>query len=185
MRLAFLAAILASLMLISCNNEPSLQKYYVTHSENKDFVTLDVSSSIIDVNKAKLSPEQKEALASFNKMNILAFKSTKENQKAYAEESEKVSHILKGKDYQELMKIGAGKDAASVSYVGDENNINEFVLFAKKKEAGFAVVRILGKDMNPNNIMNMLALLKSANIDSAQLAPLQGLLNNDNKQPSK
>jgi hypothetical protein len=39
--------------------------------------------------------------------------------------------------------------------------------------------------MNPNNIMNMLALLKSANIDSAQLAPLQGLLNNDNKQPSK
>jgi len=74
------------------------------------------------------------------------------------------------------MKIGSGKDAASVSYVGNEDHINEFVLFAKKKEAGFAVVRILGNDMNPNNIMNMLSLIKNANVDMEQLKPLQGLI---------
>jgi hypothetical protein len=176
MKLAFLTAILASMVLMSCNNEPTLQKYYVSHAENKNFIALDVSSSIIDVDKAKLTPEQKEALKSFDKMNILAFKGTKENQKEYKEESEKVSNLLKGKDYQELMKIGSGKDAASVSIVGNDDHINEFVLFAKKKEAGFAIVRILGKDMNPNNIMNMLSLLKNAKLDSTQLAPLQGLM---------
>lgn len=176
MRLAFFAALLTFLLLMSCNNKPTLQKYYVAHAENKNFIALDVSSSIIDVDKAKLTPAQKEALQSFDKMNILAFKGTKENQKEYAEESEKVSKLLKGKEYQELMKIGSGKDAASISIAGDENNINEFVVFAKKKESGFAIVRILGKDMNPNNIMNMLSLLKSAKLDSTQLAPLQGLV---------
>jgi hypothetical protein len=176
MRLAFIAAILASMLLMSCNNEPSLQKYFVTNAEKKDFLALDISSSIINVDKSKLSADQKTALQSFDKMNILAFKLDKNNPAAYAIESDKVTKILKGKEYQELMKIGSGKDAASVNFVGDENNINEFVLFAKKKEAGFAVVRILGKDMNPNNIMNMLSLIKNANVDMEQLAPLQSLI---------
>ena len=75
-----------------------------------------------------------------------------------------------------MIKVGSGKDAASVSFVGDENHIDEFVLFAKKKESGFAVVRILGNDMNPNNILNMISLLQSSNIDMAQLKPLQDLI---------
>jgi hypothetical protein len=172
----YLALILASLFLSSCNNEPTLQKYFVESAEKKDFVALDVSPSIINIDKTKLTSEQKTALGSFDKMNILAFKLDEKNKAQYATESQKVTQILKGENYQELMKVGSGKDAASVSFVGDENHINEFVLFAKKKENGFAVVRILGNDMNPNNILNMISLLKSSNFDMAQLKPLQGLL---------
>lgn len=176
MKLSILTAALLSLLLLSCNSEPSLQKYFVENSEKKEFISVDVSPSIINVDKTKLTPEQKTALESFDKMNILAFKLNKNNQAEYEAESQKVTQILKGKDYQELMKVGSGKDGASVSYVGDENDINEFVLFAKKKDNGFAVVRILGNDMNPNNIMNMLSILKSANVDMEQLKPLQGLM---------
>ena len=169
-------AILVSLLLSSCNNEPTLQKYFVESSEKKDFVELDVSPSIINIDKTKLTPEQKTALGSFDKMNILAFKLDDKNKAQYDAESQKVTQILKNEKYQELMKVGSGKDAASVSFVGDENHINEFILFAKKKENGFAVVRILGNDMNPNNILNMISLLKSSNIDMEQLKPLQGLI---------
>ncbi|WP_162126065.1 DUF4252 domain-containing protein [Flavobacterium phycosphaerae] len=176
MKLSVLTAALLSLFLLSCNSEPSLQKYFVDNAEKKDFIALDVSSSILNADKAKLTAEQKTALASFDKMNIIAFKSDKNNQALYEEESQKVTHILKGKTYQELMKIGSGKDGASISYIGDENDIDEFVLFAKKKENGFAVVRILGNDMNPNNIINMLSILKSSNIDMEQLKPLQGFV---------
>ncbi len=176
MKLTYLIAILVSLFLWSCNREPSLQKYFVDNSENKDFVVLDISSSIINIDKTKLTVEQKTALESFDKMNILAYKLNKNNQVQYDKESQKVTQILKGKEYQELMKIGSGKDGASVSFVGDENHIDEFVLFAKKKENGFAVVRILGNNMNPNNIMSMLSLIKSTNIDMAQLTPLQDLV---------
>lgn len=176
MKIAIYLAVLVSLVLSSCNTEPTLQKYFVENSDKKNFVAVDVSPSIINMDKTKLTAEQKTALESFDKMNILAFKLDENNKAEYDAESQKVTQILKGKDYQELMKIGSGKDAASVSFVGDENHINEFILFAKKKENGFAVVRILGNDMNPNNIMNIISILKSSNIDMDQLKPLQGLI---------
>ncbi len=172
----YLALLLASLLLSSCTNEPTLQKYFVESSEKKDFIALDVSPGIINIDKTKLTPEQKIALGSFDKMNVLAFKLDENNKAQYDVESQKVTQILKNEKYQELMKVGSGKDAASVSFVGDEDHINEFILFAKKKENGFAVVRILGNDMNPNNIMNMISLLQSSNIDMDALKPLQGLI---------
>jgi hypothetical protein len=49
-------------------------------------------------------------------------------------------------------------------------------LYANKTDVGFAVVRILGKDMNPTNIMTIISVLKSSNIDMEQLKPLQELL---------
>lgn len=176
MRIAVYIAIALSLLLSGCNSEPSLQKYFVESSEKKEFIALDVSPSIINLDKTKMTAEQKTALASFDKMNILAFKADSTNKAEYDVESQKVTQMLKNEKYQELMKVGSGKDGASVSFVGDEDHINEFVLFAKRKENGFAVVRILGNDMNPNNIMNMISLLKSSNVDLEQLKPLQGLI---------
>ena len=177
MRVGFYIAVLVSLFLSSCNSEPTLQKYYVENSGKKDFIQVDLSSSLINKDKMKLTSEQKTALESFDKMNIIAFKVDSTNKAQYDIESQKVTEILKNKDYQQLMKVGSGKDAATVSFVGDENHINEFVFFAKKKENGFAVVRILGNDMNPNNIMNMISLLKSSNMNMDALKPLQGLMN--------
>jgi hypothetical protein len=176
MRVALYIALLVSLFLTSCNNKPTLQRYFVENSEKKNFIVLDVAPSIINVDKTKLSTEQKTALASFDKLNVLAFKLDKNNKAEFESESKKVKEILKGKQYQELMKFGSGKDAASISFVGDENHINEFILYGKKEDNGFAVVRILGEDMNPNNIMNIISILKSSNVNMDQLKPLQALM---------
>jgi len=69
-----------------------------------------------------------------------------------------------------------GKDGASISYVGTDDNIEEFVVFANRKESGFAVVRVLGKNMTPNNIMTLMSVLKESKIDMEQLKPLQQLV---------
>lgn len=168
--------LLFSLFLFSCNSEPTLQKYFVENAENKDFVLVDISPSILNVDKTKLSIAQSEALKSFDKMNILAFKLNDKNKAQFEIERTKVNSILKNTKYQQLMKFGSGKEGASVSYVGSEDHIEEFVLFANKKEKGFAVIRILGKDMNPTNIMTMLSVLKESNIDFEQLKPLEQLM---------
>jgi hypothetical protein len=55
-------------------------------------------------------------------------------------------------------------------------HIEEFVVLAGKKENGFAVVRVLGNDMNPTHIMNMLSLLQKSQVDMEQLKPLQQLM---------
>lgn len=174
--IVFLTVFLTSLLLLSCDSKPTIQKYFVANSENKDFVALDISPTILNVDKTKLTAEQKKALESFDKMNVLVFKLDENNQAQYEVESQKITQILKDETYQQLMKVGSGKDGATISFVGDEDNINEFVVFAKRKENGFAVVRILGNDMNPNNIMTMLSVLKESKIDTAQLAPLKDLL---------
>ena len=176
MKLALITGFFIALLLASCTTEPSLQKYFVENSEKNGFIALDISSSILNTDKTKLTAEQKTALESFDKMNIIAFQINDKNKDTYENESAKVSQILKSDTYQELMKVGSGKDAASISFVGDEDNIGEFVLFAKRKDNGFAVVRILGNDMNPNNIMTMLSVLKTSKIDMEQLKPLQALI---------
>lgn len=170
-------AVFFSLFLASCSSGPSLQKYFVENTENKNFIALDVSPSILNVDKTKLTVAQSEALKSFEKMNILAFKINDKNKTEFETEKAKVSAILKDKKYQQLMKFSSGKEGASISYVGSDEHINEFVLYANKTDVGFAVVRILGKDMNPTNIMTIISVLKSSNIDMEQLKPLQELLN--------
>lgn len=167
---------LFGLLLTACQSEPTLQKYFVENTEKKDFISLDVSPNILNLDKAKLTAEQKTALESFDKMNILAFKVDSSNVEKYDAEREKINKILKDEKYQQLMKFGSGKDGASISYVGDDEHIDEFVLYANRKENGFAVVRILGKDMNPTNIVTMVSALQNANINMEQLKPLQEML---------
>lgn len=165
-----------SLLLKSCDSKPTLQQYFVENSEKKDFIAIDVSPSILNIDKAKLTAEQAKALASFDKMNVLAFKRDGKNQAQFEVQRTKIKRILKDEKYQQLMKVGSGKDGASVSFVGQDEHIDEFVIYASKAENGFAVVRVLGKDMNAMTIMNMISVIKDSKIDLEQLKPLQEMM---------
>ena len=174
-RIFFLVAIV-SFLISSCNNEPSLQKYFVEKTDNKNFVVLDLSPKMLNIDSIKLTSEENAALKSFEKVNILAFKLDKSNKSEFETEKVKVGEILKEEKYQQLMKFGSGKDGASVSFIGDTEHIDEFVFYANNKENGFAVVRVLGKDMNPTGIFTLMSVLKNANVDLEQLKPLQQML---------
>jgi len=165
------------ILLWSCEDKPTLQKYFVKNTESPKFVALDLASNIIKTDKMSLSETEKAALESFEKMNILAFKSDSTNALVYEKEIKEVKAILKDESYQQLMKAGSGNDGAAIYFVGnDDEHIEEFVILAGKKENGFAVVRVLGNDMNPTHIMNMLTLLQKSNFDIEQLKPLQHLM---------
>ncbi|MGO4820954.1 MULTISPECIES: DUF4252 domain-containing protein [unclassified Flavobacterium] len=176
MKVIYSICLFLCLLIVSCNSEPSLQKYFVANNENSNFIAVDVSPSILNVDKSTLSLQQNTALESFDKMNVLAFKLNDKNKAQFEIEKAKVDAILKDKKYQQLMRFGNGKEGASVSYVGSDEHIEEFVLYANKKEAGFAVIRVLGKDMNPTGIMTMLQVLQKSNVDLDQLKPLQQLM---------
>lgn len=174
-KIGILLAVL-SLSLVGCESKPSLQKYFVENSEKKEFIAVDVSPSILNTDKVALSAEEKEALQSFKKMNVLAFKADAKNEKEFEAERTKVKEILKDEEYQELIKVGNGKEGGAIYFVGDTDHVSEFVLYGSKKENGFAVVRILGENMNPNHVMSLFGLLKKGNIDMEQLKPLQQLM---------
>jgi Domain of unknown function (DUF4252) len=174
-RLIFLSLCFC-VLLAGCESKPTLQKYFVENTENKNFMAFDLSPTILNIKETKLSAEQKQALQSFDKMNILAFKVNEQNKAQFETECDKVKTLLKDEQYQQLMKYGSGSEGASVSFVGDDEHIDEFVLFANRKDSGFAVIRILGDDMNPTGILEMMSILKTSDINLEQLKPLQEML---------
>ena len=89
---------------------------------------------------------------------------------------DKVAAMLKDDKYQELMLFGRGKEGGSVSFVGTDESIEEFVIFGSAKETGFAVVRVLGNDMQPDDVLNMVSVLQSSKLDMEQLKPLQEMI---------
>ena len=107
---------------------------------------------------------------------MLAFKANEQNQAQFDTERSKLNEILKDEKYQQLMKFGSGKEGAAVYFVGKEDAIDEFVLYGNKKDSGFAVIRILGENMNPEDFMVMLKAIQNSDIDMEQLKPLEGIL---------
>ncbi len=173
----FLLLVSSVFLLWSCEDKPTLQKYFVKNTESPKFITIDLASNIIKTDKVTLSETEKAALESFDKMNILAFRADSTDITGYDKEIKEVKAILKDESYQQLMKVGSGNDGAAIYFVGnDDEHIEEFVVLAGKKENGFSVVRVLGNDMNPTHIMNMLSLLQKSQVDMEQLKPLQQLM---------
>ena len=78
-----------------------------------------------------------------------------------------------GIKYVEDTLKAAGADPVTTEILGDK----KLAYPINKKENGFAVVRVLGKDMNPTHIMNMLSLLQKSQVNLDQLKPLQQLMN--------
>ena len=162
--------------LISCEQKPSLQKYYVEKADEKNFSTLDIAPGIINTDKVSLTAEEKVALKSLHKFNVLIYKSDSTNQKQYDDEKLKVKDVLKSDSYDELVKFNSGGMGASINTKGEGEHIDEFVIFVHNTKTGFGVVRVLGDDMTPNNVMTIAGLLQKANIDTEQLKPLQELM---------
>ncbi|AWI25821.1 DUF4252 domain-containing protein [Flavobacterium pallidum] len=172
-----LISLSCSLFLTGCNSEPTLQKYFIKKSGKSNFIVLDLTPNIFKMDKLKLTADEKKALDSFDKMNMLFFKSDSVSTTAYDTENKALKNLLNDKKYELLMRVGSGSDGASISYVGkDDEHIDEFVIYAAKKENGIAVVRVLGNDMDPSGVMTLLSLLKNANIDQKQLEPLKKLM---------
>jgi hypothetical protein len=162
---------------MGCKQEPSLQKYFVESGDKKEFMSLDVSSSILNINETKLSDSEKKALKSFDKVNILAFKKDGKNTAQYTKEIKEVKEILKDTVYQPLLKLNGVGQNASIMIVGDNKEIDELILFGNKKELGFTVIRVLGNDMKPENAMEFLSILQKSNIDMEQLKPILNFVN--------
>lgn len=175
MKRTFLLALIATI-LVSCTQEPTLQKYYVDNSDNKEFITLDIAPNIINTDSLELSADEKKALKSLHKFNVLIYKADSIDKTKYVAEKDKVKNLLKTDEYEELMKVNSAEGGFSISTKGEGEHIDEFVVFAHQQENGFGVVRVLGEDMTPTNVMTIAGLLQKANLDMEQLKPLQEMM---------
>ncbi|MEH6535673.1 MAG: DUF4252 domain-containing protein [Psychroserpens sp.] len=155
--------------LQSCNQGLTLQTYYVDNELAPGFTSLDVPVSMLRIEESTLTEEQLEAYESVEKLSMLAFVKDESNMEDFEAEIAKVKTILKDPKYEELMRGGNSTDGKFIiKCIGDGDNIDEFILFGNSNETGFAVVRVLGDDMNFNKIMELASVFDENSIEENQ-----------------
>lgn len=156
--------------LQSCNQDPTLQSYYVDSELAPGFTSLDVPISLLKIDETQLDEEQKEAYESVDKLSMVAFVAEDGNKEQMEIEFAKVKTILENPKYEELMRGGNSTDGKFVvKCVGDGENVDEFILLGNSNDAGFAVIRVIGDDMNFSKIMKLASVLDEGNIEETQL----------------
>ncbi|MGX1929199.1 DUF4252 domain-containing protein [Flagellimonas sp. 2504JD4-2] len=154
--------IAGAILLASCSSQQSLQEYYVDNSENPNFIVVDVPASILKMDGVDLTETQQKAVESLRKFNLLAFKKNADNAAEYKAEKTKVKEILKDDEFVELMKINSSYGKGVIKYLGDEDAIDEVIIYGDSKDKGFALVRVLGKDMNPAHIVQLMQAIQKS-----------------------
>ncbi len=162
--------VLLSLGFVSCENETSLQEFYVENQNDKQYLAFDIPASLLTGENSKLTAEQKATLETIRKVNILGFPKKEENAAIFEQEQEKLSKILKSDKYNLLMKYGGGNRKAELYYLGEEDAIDELIVFGSDEEKGFGIARVTGDDMNPEAIIKLFKSFEKGdlNVDGLQ-----------------
>lgn len=174
-KLYHVAIILSVFLVAACSSTQSLQEYYVDSAENPNFLSFDLPTSILNLEKTELSEKQRVALESLRKLNVLAFRKTGDNVASYEVEKTKVKAILKNKDFSELMRVNTPYGKATIKFLGDADAIDEVVVFGDDKEKGFLLVRVLGNDMDPANMMQLIDAIQKSDYKGEGFGQLEDL----------
>lgn len=159
-----------TLILTGCKSEPTLQTYIVDHQEAQNFTTIDLPVSMLGLDEAKLTADQKSAIQSIKHLNFLGYKINEIDTEAYQNEMHTVKDILKDKSYNDLMVVNSKGGKLNLKYLGDnEEAIDELIVFGSSNELGFGVLRVLGDNMKPQQIIQLAKALESGDFDESQV----------------
>ncbi|PHS65627.1 MAG: hypothetical protein COB12_06930 [Flavobacterium sp.] len=160
---------LAALTLFSCSNEQSLQRYLVDRQDDNAFLKVDIAASLLQANDADFSKEEKEILATVKKINVVAFPIKGENAANYEVKKKELKDIINQEQYKTLMKFGSNNKGAVLKYLGEEDSIDEIIVFASDDEKGFALFRLLGDNMNPAQMIKLMSSIEKGDMDISSL----------------
>ena len=146
----------------SCSSTQSLQEYFVDNSDNPNFLSVDLPASLLNMDKVDLSEAEREALNSLKKMNVLAFKKNEANTVEFGAEKANVKAILKNGKFIDLMKLKTSYGKGVVKYIGNDEEIDEVIIYGDNDEKGFMLIRVLGNNMKPANLVQFMQAVQKS-----------------------
>jgi len=95
---------------------------------------------------------------------MLGYRLADDNVEQYKAELIKVQNILKNDKYEELFRGGNSTDGKIVvKYIGTDTSIDELIVFGSLNDKGFAIIRVLGNNMEPVKLMQLRSVIQNAN----------------------
>jgi len=170
--------IVAIILTVSCATDSDMQNYFIKHQDDANFLAIDIPASVLGIaNTNNMTPDAKEAVNSFKKLNVLAFKKNKNNQAIFEKEKKTIKKILSNKTYKDLMRFKDGKNMVIIKYLGTDKSVNQFIVFGYSNSKGFALVRILGDKMDANKALKLIMMARSGKIDSDKFNDIKKIFN--------
>lgn len=163
------AVVLLVTTFLSCNQGPTLQTYYVDNELKPGFTQIDAPTSLINIDDVEMTDDQRTAYKSVHKLNILMFTPTDSVDVKMQSEIEKITTILKNPKYEELVRANTDDGKIVVKYLGEEDNVDELIVFGSSPDKGFVIARLLGDDMNAGEIYALGSVIQNANFDDINL----------------
>lgn len=160
---------LFALAFVSCKDENSIQNYFVDHQDKPEFLTIDFAPDMFDLSEVEFSEDQKNIYKSFEKVNVLAYKVTGDNKEDYDAELNKVVTIFKNDKYEELMEFSDNGMKFRVNTMGAEDSVDEFLVLASSSDLVFAIIRVLGDNMQPEKLYQLISEMQKSDVDGNQL----------------
>ncbi len=162
-----LSLLISIFLLASCNDEMSLEAFFVKKGQDKSYTAANLSSDVF-LSGANLTPEDREKVASIKKINFLAFQKDTSKTK-YESDKAQLKQILKDKEFKDLMNYSGKENEMKLVYTGNEKNIDELIVFAENKQKGFMLARLLGDNMKPADFYNLVKMM-----DKLDLKQIEG-----------
>jgi len=152
----------------ACKNEKSLQSYLVESSGKDGFYTGDLPVGSLLTAEADVSDEVKETIKSVKKINVVFLRKTDDNTADYEVEKAKLKNIFTSDEYKSLGSVKAKGMNVKVYYTGNTDSLDEVIAFGYSKEVGVGVARLLGQNMNPAKVIEMMNSVKmdASNLES-------------------
>jgi hypothetical protein len=148
-------SLITILLLQSCQTD-SLQKFFVDSQNDDNFMSIDIPTSLLGISSdMNLSEEELITLKSVKKINMLMLEASQYNQEFYSTQKERLNTILKSDSFTEILKFRTKGMDIKIYFTGQEDAIDELIVFGYNDDNGMGVARVLGKKMNLNDIMNL------------------------------
>lgn len=165
------SALIGFFLFLGCSRELTLQTYFVEHQETSGFMSVDIPMSFLNPDEIELSEDQQQAIDSIDKLNMLAYSLKDGTEDEFNTELAIIKTILKAEKYNELMRGGNNTEGkVYIKYIGEDSEIDELIIFGFSTDNGFAVIRVLGDDMELSKIMKLENIVdqldtKNANVE--------------------
>ncbi len=74
------------------------------------------------------------------------------------------------------MRYGGGTRKAELYFLGEDDAIDELIVFGSDDEKGFGIARVTGDKMNPEALIKLLKSFEDGDLDVAGLPNLGGFM---------
>ena len=154
-----------------------MQRYIVDRQNDDSFLKIDIAASLLQTDGANLSQEEKNILKTIKKINVIAYPINEGSVSAYEVKMKVLKTILDQDRYKTLMKYGSNKEGATLKYLGEEDAIDEIIVFVRDDEKGFALFRLLGDNMRPEQMIKLMTAIEKGDVDVTKLNSIGKIFN--------